>query len=185
MKESKPPETSLSPEHPVDVRLRRINDKILPTAPYMLSVDHSIDRNYVKQAYSHNANNWLKHTHFDRHEEKLQYLTFIDRSGDTSIYGMRVRGGWEDGKGGIAPPDEQVSRTSSDGTPGLGQAPKKKITLADYKNKDRNKALPTAPKPEMTEAKGAARANEKHVGQVAIVKEPSKPEKGEQQGQKR
>ena len=176
---------SSTKEHPVDARLRRINDKILPTAPYMLSVDHSIAKEYVKHAYSHNANNWLKHTHFDRHEEKLQYLTFKDRTGDTSINGMHVGGGWEDGKGGIASPEDPASRTSSDGTPRAGQAPRKKISLADYKNKDRNKITPVAPKPEATAVKEDIRASEKHTGQVATVKRPSKPEKGEQYGQKR
>ena len=143
----------------------------------MLSVDHSIAREYVKHAYSHNADNWLKHTHFNRHEEKLQYLTFKDRTGDTSINGMHVRGGWEDGKGGIAPPEDPASRTSSDGTPRAGQAPRK--------NKDRSKATPVAPKPEAAAVKEDIRASEKHAGQVATVKEPSKLEKGERHGQKR
>ena len=97
---------------------------------------------------------------------------------------MHVRGGWEDGKGGIAPPEDPASRTSSDGTPRAEQAPRKKISLADYKNKDRIKATPVAPKPEAA-VKEDIRASEKHTAQVATVKEPSKLEKGEQHGQKR
>jgi hypothetical protein len=186
----KPQKPAAKPEHPVDVRLRRINDKILPTAPYMISVDHSMTSQYFKNTYSHNTSNWLKYTHFGRHEEKLQYLTFKDRSADSSINGMHIRGGWEDGKGGIAPPEDTSSRTSSgsSSTPRPGQAPMmKKISLADYKNKDRSKATPVPPKTEAiaTAVKEDVAALNKHTGQVANLNESSKLETVEVHGQKR
>lgn len=63
----------------------------------------------------------------------------------------------------------------------------KKISLADYKNKDRSKATPVPPKPEAiaTVGKEDVAALNKHTGQVANIKEPSKLEIVEVHGQKR
>ena len=126
-------------EHPVDARLRRLKAKVLPESPYILHV-----RTTYRQSPEH-ANLWRIGTRFDPNEEELQYLTFKDRTNDLTP-GLFCRGGWDDGKGGLAPPEEPHSRTSSDGTPFQGQGQKKKITLADYNKRDRNRVVPATTK---------------------------------------
>lgn len=137
--------TANKAEHLVDARFRRLRAKVLPEAPYILHV-----RSTYRQSPEH-ANLWRVGTRFDSNEEELQYLTFKDRTNDLTP-GLLCRGGWDDGKGGLAPPEEPYSRTSSDGTPLQGQGQKKKISLADYNRRDKNKVVAattksTSPKP--------------------------------------
>ena len=127
-------------EQPVDARFRRLKAKILPDSPYILHV-----RTTYRQNPEH-ANLWRTGTHFELDEEELQYLTFKDRTND-STPGLFCRGGWDDGRGGLAPPEEPYSRTSSDGTPLQGQGRKKRISLADYNSRDKNKIVAATTKP--------------------------------------
>ena len=164
-------------EHPVDARFRRLKTNVLPESPYILHV-----RSTYRQSPEH-ANLWQIGTHFDLNEEELQYLTFKDRTND-STPGLLCRGGWDDGKGGLAPPEEPYSRTSSDGTPLQGQGQKKKITLADYNKRDKNRtmAVPTkttSPKPR-EQQKDSATSKELNTN-VRV----HKPLHVEQRGQKR
>ena len=138
-------------EQPVDARFRRLKAKILPESPYILHA-----RTTYRQNPEH-ANLWRIGTHFDLNEEELQYLTFKDRTND-STPGLFCRGGWDDGVGGLAPPKDPCSRTSSDGTPLQGQGQKKKISLADYNRRDKNKTAAATIKP--TTAKTDARLQE-------------------------
>ena len=180
-------------EHPIDVRLDRINDTILPTAPYLLGAECSLTAQYVQRAYHHTSNDWRKYTNFEPHEQKLQYMTFKDRSVDGNIRGLHARGGWDDGNGAIAPLETPSSRSSTDFS-ATGR-PRKKITLAEYKNKARNKALE---KPLMSETEGveaikkgveAIEAIKKHVDESANMTNAVKPVPAEKQaegtGQKR
>ena len=52
---------------------------------------------------------------------------------------LHAHGQWDDGRGGIAPRDNLLSHNSSGHTPLQGPGVKKKITLADYKNRDKGK----------------------------------------------
>ena len=137
--------TANKAEHPLDARFRRLRAHVLPESPYILHV-----RSTYRQLPEH-ANLWRIGTRFDPNEEELQYLTFKDRTNDLTP-GLLCRGGWDDGRGGLAPPEEPYSRTSSDGTPLQEQGQKKKISLADYNRRDKNKTAaavtkPTIPKP--------------------------------------
>ena len=170
---SQPPPTNK--EHPIDVRRDRINDTILPTAPYLLGAECTLTAQYVQRAYHHTLNDWRKGTNFEPHEEKLQYMTFKDRSGDGSIRGLHARGGWDDGNGAIAPLEMSSSRSSTDFSTAAG--PKKKITLAEYKNKARNKA---PEKPLMSETEGVEAIKE-HVDETAIMTNAVKPVPAEKQ----
>ena len=164
-------------EQPVDARIRRLKAKILPESPYILYV-----RSTYRQSPEH-ANLWQIGTHFDLNEEELQYLTFKDRTDDLTP-GLFCRGGWDDGKGGLGPPEEPYSRTSSDGTPFQGQGHKKKISLADYNRRDRNKAAAIATKPASPKTKEQSQDNvtiQKLNANVRV----SKPIHVEQRGQKR
>ena len=121
-------------EQPVDALFRRLRASVLPESPYILHV-----RSTYRKSPEH-ASLWRSGTHFDLNEEELQYLTFKDRTNDLTP-GLFCRGGWDDGNGGLAPPEEPYSRTSSDGTPLQGQRQKKKISLADYNRRDKKKAV--------------------------------------------
>ena len=160
-------------EHPIDVRLDRINDTILPTAPYLLGAECTLTSQYVQRVYHHTLNDWRKYTNFEPHEEKLQYMTFKDRSTDGSIVGLRARGGWDDGNGAIAPLEAASSRSSTDLSATAG--PRKKITLAEYKNKARNK--PPA-KPSISDG---VEAIKKAAEEIATMKNAVKPVPTEKQ----
>lgn len=169
--------TTNKAEHPVDARFRRLKAKVLPETPYILHV-----RSTYRQSPEH-ANLWRLGSHFDPNEEELQYLTFKDRTNDLTP-GLFCRGGWDDGKGGLAPPEEPNSRTSSDGTPLQGQGQKKKISLADYNKRDKNKAVAATTKPTGPKPKEHQKDEASIKGLNATVKLP-KPLQVEQHGQKR
>ncbi|KAK4696592.1 hypothetical protein P7C71_g1342, partial [Lecanoromycetidae sp. Uapishka_2] len=145
----------------LDARIKRIKKDILSESPYILSAENSLRSAYIRHIHPNNFNGWRKHTNFSETEKPLQYLTFKDRSRDMSVSGMHAHGGWDDGKGGIAAQEGKASLASSDAaTPHINQqGPKKKITLADYKNKDRSKATPVQ----------GSKALASELGKVAVV----------------
>lgn len=99
---------------------------------------------------------------------------------------MHAHGAWDNGKGGMALLEEKTSLTSSDATtPHPNQGPRKKITLADYKNKDRSKATVVEARALAGEPKEITKAVEKRVEQTATVAEPTKPQASEHHGDKR
>ena len=102
-------------------------------------------------------------------------MTFKDRSADGSIRGLHARGGWDDGNGAFAPLEVSSSRSSTDFSATAG--PRKKITLAEYKNKARNKA-PEQPLPSKTEG---VEATKKHVEETTITTNAVKPVPAEKQ----
>ncbi|CAF9924312.1 MAG: hypothetical protein ALECFALPRED_002725 [Alectoria fallacina] len=164
-------------EHPVDARFRKLRARILPESPYILHV-----RSTYRQSPEH-ANLWRIGTHFDPNEEELQYLTFKDRTNDLTP-GLFCRGGWDDGKGGLALPEEPYSRTSSDGTPLQGQGQKKKISLADYNKRDKNRVVAVTTKHTSPKPKEQQQVNTSTKEIDANARVP-KPLQVEQRGQKR
>lgn len=162
-------------EHPIDARLDRINDNVLPTAPYLLGAECTLTSQYVQRVYHHTLNDWRKGTNFEAHEEKLQYMTFKDRSADGSIRGLHARGGWDDGNGAIAPLEASSSRSSTDFSATAG--PRKKITLAEYKNKARNKA----PEKPLTSKTEENEATKKPVDETIVTTNAVKPVPAEKQ----
>ena len=110
----------------IDARLRRITDEILPSSPYILT----LPTNY--RVGSHQINDWRRGTPFAPHEEQLSYLSFLARTFDEDNI-MNAIGDWDDGKGAIK--EKNPHGRSGTSSPLPGQAPKKKISLADYKNK--------------------------------------------------
>lgn len=100
---------------------------------------------------------------------------------------MHARGGWDDGKGGIDLGGGKTSLTSSDAaTPYTIQGPKKKITLADYRNKDRSKVAPgQGTKPPVSELREVAKTVEKRAEQPTKAPDPTSSQVSEQHGRKR
>lgn len=111
---------------PVDERILQISQDILPSTPYLLKVPSGGYR-----GYPHQANDWKRSCPFGPNEERLQYLTFRSHFGKDTM--LNAEGDWDDGKGNIK--DTRDNKPSGLNTPLLGQPPKKKITLSDYKNK--------------------------------------------------
>lgn len=164
-------------EQHLDARFTRLKAQVLPECPYILHV-----RSTYRQSPEH-ADLWRSGTPFDPNEVELQYLTFKDRTDDLTP-GLLCRGGWDDGKGGLAPPEEPYSRTSSDGTPLQGQGHKKKISLADYNRRDKNRAAVTATKSTSPRTRARPQDNATVEEFDANVR-GSKPGQAEQHGQKR
>ena len=108
----------------VDERLRRITRDVLPSAPYQLRIDIEFRRD------NRQAIEWRRSCPFEPHEEQLQYLTFRSNFDKDTIF--HAVGDWDDGNGNIM---SKIDKSSGLNTPLPGQAPKKKITLSDYKNK--------------------------------------------------
>lgn len=115
-----------------DDRLEQLNDNILSHAPYLMDLT-TTSRYHVPP---HQVNNWRRVCPFERHEEQLQYMTFLPHHlrGDTLL---RTMGDWDDGDGKMkSEPARQISGGSSGAiSPSASQQPKKKISLLDYKNK--------------------------------------------------
>ena len=107
-----------------DRRLDQMYKEISPSGPYLPRLPPGSLR------YNRPSPFWDKDTPFEPNEEPLQYLSFMQAELG-SIF--QHDGDWDDGNGGIARRQDGASRASSSQTPiSSQQAPKKKISLADY-----------------------------------------------------
>ena len=115
----------------LNARLGHISKRVLPSAPYMLTVPS--DQPYTLTSYQ--ANDWRRNTPFDVNEEQLQYMSFLSRDFDDGL--IRAIGGWDNDKGEIIDNTSSRLEDSRSGTttPRPGQTTGKKISLAEYKNK--------------------------------------------------
>ncbi|KAL8718238.1 MAG: hypothetical protein Q9225_004596 [Loekoesia sp. 1 TL-2023] len=148
-----------------DERLQRLREDTLPYVPYLMDLT-TPSRYHLPP---HQANNWRRSCPFEKHEEQLQYMTFLPHHvrGDTML---RTIGDWDDGDGRMK--TEQAKRTSGGSSgaisPSAGQQPKKKISLLDYKNKMAGQPSGrTSPKVESNEKQAT---NEPLARSEAIVK---------------
>jgi hypothetical protein len=150
----------------IDARLQKLSDKVLPSSPYILT----IPTNY--RVGSHQINDWRRGSPFGAHEEQLSYLSFMARTFDEDNI-MHAIGDWDDGNGAIKEKTSHVR--SGTNSPLPGQAPKKKISLADYKNKAAGQiGAKTVP-----QANGQNKAPDKGSMPTAPVLKTSKPEEAE------
>ena len=126
------PITSVKPQNAFDHRLDHLIKDILPSSPYILRLQQSPGRRLPQPSQSYH---WKLGDLFTLGEQELQYMTFR-RPMDGML---QAHGQWDDGNGGIAPRGQNISHASSGQTPLQGSGVKKKITLADYKNRDKSK----------------------------------------------
>lgn len=100
---------------------------------------------------------------------------------------MHAVGAWDDGKGNIAVQEGRASLTSSDAaTPYPNQGPpKKKMTFAEYKNKDKSRFTVAEVRARATEPEQVAKAVEKRAEQATALPDPTKSQASEQHGTKR
>ena len=152
----KQPGHPLNHRHPLDAKLDRLKRDVLPPAPYLLRLRDRSAQYHVRDRYY-----WKKDTHFNEEEEELQYLTFRQTHDGTILH---AHGQWDDGNGGIAPKDFPSSQTSSGQTPLIGQAAKKKITLADYQKLDKSK--PRTSEVNATAVKGPVKKGSQDISEV-------------------
>lgn len=113
----------------LDAAISRLRDAI-PETPYILTVPLNAENEY--HHYSrHEAESWRYNTPFERGEEHLQYTSFLYRDHLDSCFVVRTH------------VDEERDRRARLGLNGVATGtanrastgPKKKISLADYKNK--------------------------------------------------
>ena len=115
----------------LDRHLDQLTKDVLPSSPYLLRMPYQRDN---PQAKPSSQGYWSQGTLFSPDEEALQYTTFHQSPAGC----LRSVGQWDDGKGGIAPQEKAQSQSSSGRTPIQNQGAKKKMTLAEYKNRDKS-----------------------------------------------
>lgn len=117
-----------------DARIADVSDKVLPKQPYLITIPS--DSPYRR--HSTDPNRWYLNTPFSKQEEQLQYMSLLTHQDDDESL-LRVDGSRIDEDGhlqaaSVSPRSELPSRPE---TPNE-HAPKKKLTLKDYKTKDRS-----------------------------------------------
>ena len=120
----------------LDERVDRLTHSTLPKQPYIVSVPSDVPYRHSRSF----VNTWYVGTPFDRHEEQLQYMSFLPHQDLEEEALIKVVGGWADDQGNLLE-EETSSHTNFDSgrnTP-LDQSNRKKITLKDYK-KDKKPA---------------------------------------------
>ena len=176
-------------DSPADASLEKLFGKeAIPKSPYTFNrqVQGALPDEYVRSQYPQNTIAWEKYSLFKPDEEDSQYLTFKSRSGEGEANYLRTRAGEDGGNGKLAGPGELHSRTSGDGSPPQGQAPKKKkMTLAEYTNKDRNKVTTPALKSTAPESKNNAKSADKETNPTTKNSDVTKPQQTVNLGQKR
>lgn len=152
-----------------DARIRRLNTEVLPAAPYLLRLSQQAGRRAHSQGASYS---WNTGNLFETHEQELQYMSFR-RMDDAPT--LHAHGQWDDGNGGIAPPEETASQTSSNRTPLAGSGLKKKISLADYKNRDKTRPVDSETKASGSESKSEAKLRDGELGAPEATKTAESP----------
>ncbi|KAK7888363.1 hypothetical protein LTR67_008709 [Exophiala xenobiotica] len=118
----------------LDERIHHLQEHIVPRQPYLVSVPSDVP-------YRHSSrftNTWYEGTPFDRHEEQLQYLSFLAHQGDHESL-LKVEGGWADEQGNpieeeLSPRTVPASGRNTPAEPGH----RKRISLKDYKTKSKS-----------------------------------------------
>ena len=113
-------------------QLQHLSEHILNQEPYLLSVPTDVPYRHSSRA----INNWRQATPFTEREEYLQYMSFLPHQDDEEEL-LYVEGGWSDYRGAIHQDEysPHVSYSTARNTPSSQQ--RKKISLKDYKTKDK------------------------------------------------
>ncbi|KAF9885443.1 hypothetical protein FE257_012879 [Aspergillus nanangensis] len=118
-----------SRQDPIDQRLKRLREEVLPFYPLLLTVPTDVPFRLGGRF----VNNWAISDEgpFTPEEQQLQYMTFLTHhEGDSLLVAV---GDWSDEAGNIMS-DQRSGPQSAASTPS-SLSLKKKITLSDYKNK--------------------------------------------------
>ena len=148
-------ESTDSAIHVLNAKIDQLSESVLPRQPYLLSVPSDVP-------YRHSSrfvNTWHLGTPFERREEQLQYVSFLPHQEQYEEL-LRVEGGWWDDQGEIFDdePSPRTTYNSGRNTP-LDSTQRKKISLKDYKTKDK---MPS-PNDDRGEAASAIKAEQEDV----------------------
>ena len=118
----------------LNAHIDRLSQSVLPRHPYLISVPSDVP-------YRHSSRfipTWYIGTPFEQREEQLQYLSFLPHQGDHEGL-LRVVGGWSDDQGSFLEEEPSPGTVYNSGrnTPLEQPTSKKKISLKDYKTKDK------------------------------------------------
>ncbi|KAL4898431.1 hypothetical protein BDV59DRAFT_166846 [Aspergillus ambiguus] len=133
-----------SGQDPIDQRLKRLRDDVLPAYPFLLTVPTDVPFRLGNRF----VNNWAVGDDgpFTPEEHQLQYMTFLTHDeGDSLLVAV---GDWSDGTGSVMP-DQRSAPPSAASTPSSASL-KKKISLNDYKNKRKTGASASPAGPDTT-----------------------------------
>ena len=133
--QAQPAETRQSnPFAKYDNRIAGVSERILPKQPYLITIPSE----YPYRRHTTDPARWYLNTPFHRKEEQLQYMSLLLHQNDDEAL-LRVDGTRIDEDGRLlahapSPRSEVPSRPETPHDAG----PKKKISLKDYKTKDRS-----------------------------------------------
>ncbi|KAK5941134.1 hypothetical protein PMZ80_006411 [Knufia obscura] len=117
-----------------DDRIAEVCNRIVPKHPYVITIPSA----FPYRRHTTDPNRWYRNTPFVRKEEQLQYMSLLLHQDDDEsllkVDGDRID---EDGRLVAHQPTPQSGFPSRPQTP-VETGPKKKITLKDYKTKDKS-----------------------------------------------
>lgn len=113
-------------------QLKHLSEHIINQQPYLLSVPTDVPYRHSSRV----VNNWHLGTPFAQDEEYLQYMSFLPHQDDEEEL-LWVQGGWSDEKGNVITPEESPRPLQSTGCNTPSDPYRKKISLKDYKRKDK------------------------------------------------
>lgn len=147
-----------------DNRIAGVSDRILPKQPYLIT----IPSDFPYRRHNIEPNRWFLNTPFSRREEQLQYMSLLLHQDDEEAL-LRVDGTRIDEDGRLlahapSPRSELPSRPETPSEAG----PKKKISLKDYKTKDRSGVNTPERRPQDDIRKQAIKS---HKEEVEVKKE--------------
>lgn len=165
------PSTKEAPQEPFakfDDRIAKASDRILTKQPYLITIPS-------EKPFRRHANDqtrWYMHTPFTRKEEQLQYMSFLLHQDDDEVL-MKVDGTRIDEDGRLlapvqSPRSESQSRPQTPSTTEAG--PRKKISLKDYKTKDKS-AISTPDSKPVDDIRRQAIKSHKEEVEAKIVEE--------------
>lgn len=111
----------------LDQRLKYIGDQIWPDYPYLLTVPSARSYHLTEQQ----AADLQRYTHFDIHEQRLQYMSFLATGWESTL--ITAVGAWEDEKNeGTSVSSRSQKMQSASNTPKVAA---KKISMSEYKKR--------------------------------------------------
>ena len=138
-----------------DARFQHVSKTFLQKSPYLLEVPQ--DQPFHHRSYG--ESHIRRVDPFGANEEQLQYMSFHARDdGDDTV--LRVIGGWDNEKGEMELEKPSPLQGKSGSSTPAGGAPKKKMSLAEYKKqKTAAKDTPKAAVPNLEPDKPTTQDN--------------------------
>lgn len=145
----------------IDNTLIQLRERTIPQQPYLLSVPSDVPYRYFSSRF---IDTWYEGTPFSGEEAQLQYLSFFPHQGEEDSL-LKVVGGWADDKGNLVEEAEASPFPQSGQNTPNEQPNRKKISLQDYKTKDKTRpSTPTIKAPVEELRKQVMKSEAKETG---------------------